>query len=138
MSNTLKIQAARLGKLLFSLAVLAGVAGCVWHDKGGTHHLILGLGYTIVTTTNRPGVEVCETSGVGLTAAQGFTGLGWQRQHRVTIDPQVASNLVLSVQSKPGQLLIKNYAINFLPESELIPTNQTKTETKPQHETKKP
>ena len=44
---------------------VAGDAGCSWTDKNGTHHLIVGIGFGVVTTTNRAGVDVYDARVLG-------------------------------------------------------------------------
>jgi len=91
-------------------AVCAGSTGCSWTDRHGTHHLILGLGFGVVTTTNRPGVDVYDSAVLGAALGPDGGGIGWMRRHRVQIDPQRASNVVISIKSTPGGLTITNYA----------------------------
>ncbi len=97
-----------------ALALLLGLSGCSWTDRRGTHHLIVGIGFGIITTTNTAGVEVSDSSVLGLLAGQEGAGAGWMRHHRVVIDPALASNAVISVKSSPGRLTIKNFDPGWL------------------------
>ena len=92
------------------LLCLGTVTGCSWTDKHGTHHLIVGVGFGLITTTNRPGVDVYESAVLGAAAGPDGAGIGWMRHHRVQIDPEMASNVVISIKSTPGKLTITNYA----------------------------
>jgi len=84
-------------------------SGCSWTDHGGTHHLIVGLGFGIVTTTNRTGVEVRDDRVLGAMIGPDGGGVGWLRRHRVAIDPEKASNTVVSIKATPLALTVKNF-----------------------------
>lgn len=94
-------------------------AGCSWADRHGTHHLIIGLGFGVVTTTNRAGLEVYDSRVIGATAGPAGSGVGLVQQHRVAIDPALASNVVTSIRANPWSLTIKNF--------DPFSTNTTKT-----------
>jgi hypothetical protein len=83
--------------------------GCSWTDKSGTHHLIVGIGFGIITTTNRAGVEVFDSHVLGAEAGPNGFGVGLLRHHRVAIDPALASNVVVSVNANPFSLTVKNF-----------------------------
>jgi hypothetical protein len=111
--------------LALCLAPLLGLAGCSWTDTGGTHHLIVGVGFGIITTTNCPGVDVCDTHILGGEFGPHFVGIGWLRHHQVDIDPPNASNVVVSVKAGHMGITVKNfdpYSIN---------TNLNQTTKKP-------
>lgn len=108
---------------------LVGSTGCSWTDKHGTHHLIVGIGFGLVTTTNRPGVDVYESAVLGAAAGPDGAGIGWLRHHRVQIDPELASNVVISIKSTPGNLTITNYAPFWC--TNAIHNNTSETRTNP-------
>jgi hypothetical protein len=112
-------------KCLYLVAAIAAiaVAGCSWSDSHGTHHLIVGVGFGVITTTNRPGVDVYDTRILGVSAGPDGVGAGWMQHHSVKINPNLASNAVISVKSISGGLEIKNYPINW---TDSTTTNQTK------------
>ena len=58
------------------LALSMALSGCSWTDDGGTHHLIVGVGFGIITTTNRPGVEVHDSRILGGEFAPNSLGVG--------------------------------------------------------------
>lgn len=96
-----------------ALIALAGLglmlAGCSWTDKGGTHHLIVGIGFGVITTTNRAGVEVSDSRVLGGEFGPDGVGLGWLGHHRTAIDPAMASNVVISVKASGMSVTIKNF-----------------------------
>lgn len=96
-----------------NFAALTGLvlvaAGCSWTDKGGTHHLIVGIGFGVITTTNAPGVSVYESHVLGGELGPDFAGLGWMQHHQVQIDPALASNVVVSIKSTGLDASIKNF-----------------------------
>lgn len=95
---------------VFIVLVLSmGVSGCAWTDKQGTHHLIVGVGFGIVTTKNEPGVDVMDSRILGAEIGSFGGGLGWLQHHRVVIDPKLASDVVVSVNSNPLGLTVKNF-----------------------------
>jgi hypothetical protein len=89
------------------LSLLGG--GCSWTDRHGTHHLIVGFGLGVVTTTNRPGVDVYDGRVLGALAGPQGAGVGWMQQHRVQIDPLLASNVVVSIRANPGSLTVTHF-----------------------------
>ena len=113
-----RVHSTAVGLCLLGLFLV----GCSWTDQHGTHHLIVGIGFGVVTTTNRPGVEVYDARVLGLMAGPEGAGAGWMRQHQVAIDPALASNVVIGIKANPFNLTVKN----FDPYS----TNQL-TQTKP-------
>jgi len=82
--------------LIYGLSLLSG---CCWSDSQGTHHLIVGIGFGIITTTNRCGVEARESRILGGEIGPDGAGIGWFRHHRVQIDPNLASNVVVSIKA---------------------------------------
>lgn len=102
------LAAERPWLLLLVFSVLAQT-GCSWTDAHGTHHLIVGLGFGVVTTTNRPGVDVYDARVLGALAGPDGAGVGWMQQHRVAIDPVLASNVVVSIHATPGSVTVKSF-----------------------------
>lgn len=92
---------------VLGLSLLGG--GCSWTDRHGTHHLIVGFGLGVVTTTNRPGVDVYDGRVLGALAGPHGAGVGWMQQHRVQIDPLLASNVVVSIRANPGGLTVTHF-----------------------------
>ena len=119
---------AKLSVYLMGLASFSLLAsGCSWTDKGGTHHLIVGIGFAVVTCTNRTGVEVRDDRALGLMLGTDGGGIGWMRHHLVAIDPERASNAIVSIKATPFNLTIRN----FDPYSkDTNQPNQEKTEAK--------
>ena len=99
-------------------ALLLVSAGC-WTDKHGTRHrLIVGIGFGVITTTNQPGVEVSDSRVLGLQLGPDMVGAGYLSRHRVVIDPEIASNVVVSVKANPFDFTVTHYdrnATNFPP-----------------------
>ena len=96
--------------IVFCLCVLSLIlSGCSWTDTGGTHRLIVGVGFGVITTTNRPGVEVRDSRVLGGEIGPEGVGVGWMQHHQVTIDPALASNVVVSVKANPFALTVKNF-----------------------------
>jgi hypothetical protein len=85
------------------------VSGCSWTDAGGTHHLIVGIGFGVITTTNRPGVEVLDSRVLGGEIGTDDAGVGFMRHYRVAIDPILASNVVITIKANPFGLTVKNF-----------------------------
>lgn len=86
-----------------------GLTGCSWTDRGGTHHLIVGIGFGVITTTNRPGVDVYDSRVLGGEFGSKGMGLGWVQHHRVEINPAIASNVVISVKANHWGITVKNF-----------------------------
>ena len=84
-------------------------SGCAWTDAGGTHHLIVGIGFGVITTTNRTGVDVLDSRVLGAEIGPDGIGVGWMRHHRVAIDPALASNVVVSVKVNSFGLTVTNF-----------------------------
>lgn len=95
--------------ILLTFSALTLYAGCSWTDKGGTHHLIVGVGFGVITTTNRAGVEVRDSRILGGEFGPDTVGLGWMEHHRTAIDPMLASNVVISVKASGMNVTIKNF-----------------------------
>jgi hypothetical protein len=95
--------------VIWLLASSLVLSGCSWTDSGGTHHLIVGLGFGIITTTNRSGVEVRDSRVLGGEIGPDGVGLGWMQHHRVAIDPAVASNVVISIKASRMGITVKNF-----------------------------
>jgi hypothetical protein len=105
-----EVPVVSLSSAVLGIGALALVAsGCSWTDKIGTHHLIVGIGFAVVTSTNRTGVEIRDDQALGLMVGPDSGGVGWMRHHRVVIDPERASNTVVSVKATPFSLTIKNF-----------------------------
>jgi hypothetical protein len=92
---------------LLLVALLLG--GCAWTDKSGTHHLIVGIGFGVITTTNRPGVDVWDSHVLGAEAGPSGFGVGWMGHNRVVLDPVLASNVVVSIQARHFGVTVKNF-----------------------------
>jgi hypothetical protein len=118
----------RLGTVFISILIAGWMTSCSWTDTGGTHHLIVGIGFGIITTTNRPGVDVQASRILGAEIAPGTVGVGWMEHHYTAIDPVLASNVVISTKGRGVNITIKNfdpYSVNPNVSYQLIPTNQT-------------
>jgi hypothetical protein len=102
-------RAGITGRLLLGFVMGVSVAGCSWSDRSGTHHLIVGIGFGVITTTNRPGVEVWDSRVLGGEIGPDGAGMGWLQHHQVAIDPALASNVVVSVKANPFSLTVKNF-----------------------------
>ncbi len=107
-AGSLPLATDRPWLLCLVCSVLAQT-GCSWTDARGTHHLIVGLGLGVVTTTNRPGVDVYDARVLGAMAGPDGVGVGWMQQHRVAIDPVLASNVVVSIKATPGSVTVKSF-----------------------------
>lgn len=107
-ASWVQLAAERPWLLCLVCSVLAQT-GCSWTDAHGTHHLIVGLGFGVVTTTNRPGVDVYDARVLGAMAGPDGAGVGWMQQHRVAIDPALASNVVVSIKATPGSVTVKSF-----------------------------
>lgn len=115
----------------FLAAIPLGIAllcGCSWTDRHGTHHLILGLGFGIVTSTNDVGVEVRDMRVLGAVVGPEGFGAGYVQRHRVVINPALSSNVILSVRATPCSLTVSNISIN---DSQLKDIEPSKPTTKP-------
>lgn len=90
------------------LLFLVAINGCAWTDKSGsTHHLIIGLGFGIITTRNDAAVDIVDSRILGAEIGSFGTGIGLLLHHQIQIDP--ASNLVLSVENNPFNLTVKKF-----------------------------
>ncbi len=101
------------------------ISGCAWTDKNGTHHLIVGLGFGIVTTKSETGVDVMDSRILGAEIGSYGCGIGWMQRHRVSIDPESAPNVVVSVDRNPFSLTVKNFNLYS---SALIPVSKSESE----------
>lgn len=82
------------------------LAGCAWTDHHGVRHtLVIGVGYVSQATTN--GVSASDLGAVGITWDRGVT-IGLVRSHHVEIDPNTASNAVVSIRAAPFSLEVKS------------------------------
>jgi len=105
--------------------------GCTWTDARGTHHLIVGIGFGIITSTNHPGVEVRDSRILGAELSPEAVGVGYLGRHRVVVDPALASNVVVSVKASPLDLTVTHYDLNATNFPPVQFTNQTTNPTKP-------
>lgn len=87
----------------------ASGAGCSWKDSRGTHYLVLGVGFGVITHTNTAGVEVIDSRLLGAHASPYASGVGWMQHHRVMIDPALASNVVISIGATPWSMTVSNF-----------------------------
>jgi hypothetical protein len=108
-----KLWAGIFARLLLGFVMVVSVAGCSWTDNYGTHHLIIGVGFGVITATNSPGVDVYDTRILGASVEPDGAGVGWMQHNRVEINPNLASNVVISVKSISGGVEIKNYPVNL-------------------------
>jgi hypothetical protein len=95
--------------LVVVMALLVLTGGCSWTDKGGTHHLIVGIGFGVITTTNKVGVEVRDSRILGGEFGPDGMGLGWMEHYRAVIDPAIASNVVISIKASGMNVQITNF-----------------------------
>jgi hypothetical protein len=70
------------------------------------HALIIGFGHVSRVATN--GVTALDVRALGIACDPGFH-VGLVQKHRVEIDPNVASNAVISIKATPFSLTIKNF-----------------------------
>lgn len=94
---------------LFAIGLITLLTSCAWTDKNGTHQLIVGVGFGIVTTKNDPGVDIMDSRILGVEIGSFGGGLGWLQHHRVVIDPDLASNVIVSINGNPLGLTVKNF-----------------------------
>ncbi len=99
--------AARLLTSLLAIAILAFLTGCAWTDRHGTRHVAI-IGFGIVSVTNQQGAVVQDVRGLGLVLDHSIN-LGLVQRHRVEIDPNYATNLVLAIHATPFELNVKNF-----------------------------
>jgi len=108
--NTIIGAIAEIGlKNLLAIGLITLLTSCAWTDKNGTHHLIVGVGFGIVTTKNDPGVDIMDSRILGAEIGSFGGGVGWMQRHRVTIDPELASNVVVSVNANPFGMTVTNF-----------------------------
>ena len=109
------------------------ITGCRWTDANGTHHLIVGIGFGVITTTNRPGVEVSDSRVLGVQLGPDTVGAGYLSRQRVIIEPVLASNVVISVPANPFDLTVTHFdmnSTNWLPFHPQKPTSIPTQETR--------
>jgi hypothetical protein len=109
----------------FAACALALVTGCSWTDRHGTRHVAI-VGFGIVSVTNQQGALVQDVRGIGLVVDESVN-LGLVQRHRVEIDPNYATNLVVSVKATPLGLVLKNFEANY--SSAMNSTNNITTTT---------
>ena len=97
-----------LSSLLLGM-IMTSMIGCTWQGPNGTNHLIFGVGFVLITTTNKAGLDARQTTGIGALAGSEGVGLGFMSYHRVMIDPEAASNVVVSIKTHPGSMTVKNF-----------------------------
>ena len=90
-----------------AIALACFATGCAWTDRNGTRHVAI-IGFGIVSVTNQQGAAVQDVRGVGIVVDEGVT-LGFVQRHRVMIDPNYATNLVLAIRATPFELTVTNY-----------------------------
>ena len=92
----------------FVVALTAGMlAGCTWTDRRGVQHtLIIGVGHVSRVATN--GMTALDVRALGFVCDPGVH-LGLVQTHQVEIDPNVASNAVISIKASPFSLTVKNF-----------------------------
>lgn len=91
--------------LIFSVLFI-NLSGCAWTDDSGIRHtLIVGLGY--VSQASSSGINVSDVGALGVAYDQGL-GIGLVRNRRVGIDPNIATNAIISIKATPFSLNVKN------------------------------
>ena len=96
-----------LAAIFLALLGCLTTQGCSWTTKDGTiHTLVIGAGY--LRTRTEPGVSVANATLLGLAAGPEISGAGFLYHHQVSIDPAVATNLMLSVKATPFRLQLTN------------------------------
>jgi hypothetical protein len=97
---------------LASLVVAVLGVGCAvpWTAKDGTrHHLVVGLGW--VRTGTQPGIAAQDIRSLGLVASRDVGVVGLTTIHRIELDPQMASNAVVSIRRGSHGLTLTNFAV---------------------------
>ena len=97
----------RVTTVVFGLLGLA-LSGCSWTDARGTHYLVVGIGFGIITSTNHPGIDVRDTRVLGAELGPDAFGVGCLSRHRVAIDPLLASNAIVSIKANPLKLTVES------------------------------
>lgn len=97
----------RLPGLLLGVLLLA-VTGCSWRDKNGTSHTVV-VGFGIVSTVDQPGVCAQDCKALGVVVGRSGVNAGLVQTHRVSIDPNEATNAIIQVHSTPLSLTVKNF-----------------------------
>ena len=69
----------------------------------------MGIGFGIITSTNRVGVEVRDSRILGAAIGYDWAAAGWMQHHSVFLDPEKASNVVVSIKRNPLRLEVKNF-----------------------------
>ena len=83
------------------------LSGCAWTDARGTRHTII-FGFGVVSTKEQEGISVRDSRGVGVLAEPGAIGVGWAQRHVVSIDPNVARNVIVSIGATPLSLKVES------------------------------
>lgn len=109
-----KGKQCRIQGLFLCIVLSLGLTSCSWTDRGGTHHLIVGIGFGLITTTNCPGVQVNESRVIGAEFGRNFSGIGLLQHHRVELDSSLTNNVVVSINSRRGSLAVTNFNPNEL------------------------
>ena|SRR6266850_3884688 len=101
------MKAGMLALHIWCLLISVLLPGCTWTSKGGVRHtFILGVGLVSRAATN--GVTAVDVRSVGLTVNNGIT-VGLTQEHNVEVDPNVASNAVVSIKVTPFSMTVKNF-----------------------------
>jgi len=111
--NWVHPRAASTGSYVLIVILALGLTGCSWADKNGTRHVVI-LGFGVVSFTNQTGAAVQDVRGLGLVLDEAVS-IGLVQRHRVEIDPQHASNLVVSISANPFSMTVKNFGVHELP-----------------------
>jgi len=110
---------------LFLTFPLWCATGCWTDARGNKHHLIVGIGFGVITTTNRPGVTVSDSRVLGVQLGPDTLGAGYLSRQRIIIDPVLASNVVMSVKANPFDLTVTHHDLNFTNWLPMPSRNQT-------------
>lgn len=122
MAEVTPINSARFCASGFVLVALALFhAGCArdihgtawgWTATNGVQHaMILGFGW--VSLTNGP-ASALDVKAAGLVLDRGISA-GFVQRHEISIDPERASNIVVSIRSTPFSMSVRHW--------DLSPTN---------------
>lgn len=95
--------------------VLAGT-GCWTSSDGTRHRLILGVG--VVSEHEQPGLAVHEFRGAGAFVGRDGAGVGLFSTHTTSLDPNVATNVVVQVDSRPFSLRVNSETVESQPSTE--------------------
>jgi hypothetical protein len=84
--------------------------GCSWVDSNGINHtLIIGFGY--VSQASATGISAADMTVAGIAFDHGIS-LGLMKKMRVEINPNTASNAIVSIKAAPFSLAVKNFNQN--------------------------